>query len=582
MKFSPVMLCLLLFLSRAWAQETENYSNFPPPMDTLYQNRLQIESADYLSVHLFDITIDHAKIKDTSHFAIQSKNDARYEANAQIHPVNISSRSRAVRVPDRKSMLVKETVIFLQVPQPLQNGKSYSVTIANIASENVKYPALLPVTFDERRQTNDNIRVNQMGYLPGQQKYAYLGQYLGSSGGMKFNAQTFDLLSVSGQSAFQGNIKLRGVRDELVGQIVYELDFSPFKVPGTYRIFVPGVGLSYPFDIGAGALNPAFVNLMRGSYHQRCGDAIDEKISRHHRPACHLDDAYLDQSVEKLNFVKPKNQSPLYPVKYGGQQTAIHGHHDAGDYGKYTTNGAGFVFSILQAMELFPDKFQTDSLGFPYSGNGVPDFIDECKWELDWLENMQDPADGGVFGVIRPQNGGYENSMPPAEAHRLFFPKDTVFTGSYAAALARASRSPLMRKYFAQDCIRYQQKAQKAWEWLEKNKTFVQYFHYGAEFEDWDERNWAAIELYAASGDEKYHRYFLENFDPTKKRWGWWGLFEAAGYATNTYAFLSGRPRDETMLQKCRQAIRDTCEKHVQGSRRLSLSTFDADRNIEF
>lgn len=556
-------------------EDKSDYGLFPPPMDVLYQNRLQVQSSEFLSIHLFNIPINHEKAESASNFIITSSDDDRYKAAAKVHPTATSSRSRSVRVPDRKTMLVRETAVFLKVPQPLQNGKSYAVTIENIAEGDAKLPHLAPVAFNDRRQTNDNIRVNQLGYLPNHPKSAYLGEYMGSGGDMKFPAQQFELLDASGKSTFKGAIKPRGVRDELVGQTVYELDFTSFNTPGNYRIFVPGVGLSYRFDIGSKAITPAFVNLMRGSFHQRCGHGVDAEYSRHHRLACHLDDAYVNEKSTTLGFVKPKNKAPLYLTEFGDRhQQAIHGHHDAGDYGKYTTNGAGYVYSILQAMEMFPEKFRHDNLGFPFSGNGIPDFIDECKWELDWLENMQD-TDGGVFGVIRPNNGGYENSMPPAKAHRFFFPKDTVFAGSFAGALARAARSPLVKQYFPKDAERYQEKAIKAWQWLEKNHTYVQYFHYGQEFGDWDERNWAAIELYAATGDEKYHRYFLQNFDPNRRRWDWWGLFEASGYATNSYAFLKDRKRDDAMLKRTQQAIRDACDKHVRESKafpyRLSM-----------
>ena len=34
---------------------------FPPPMETLYANRLQAESAKYLSINLFNVPIDHAQ-----------------------------------------------------------------------------------------------------------------------------------------------------------------------------------------------------------------------------------------------------------------------------------------------------------------------------------------------------------------------------------------------------------------------------------------------------------------------------------------------------------------------------------------
>src|SRR6185369_10869099 len=148
----------------------------------------------------------------------------------------------------------------------------------------------------------------------------------------------------------------------------------------------------------------------------RCGMPIDAAYSPHHRPACHQDDAFLDASAAKTSFVQPKNP-PLYPATANGhRQPAIHGHHDAGDYGKYTITGAAYVFCILNVLEALPDRLRNDDLGLPYSGNGVPDLVEECRWELDWLEQMQDEADGGVFGVILPKNGGYEQFFPPEKS----------------------------------------------------------------------------------------------------------------------------------------------------------------------
>ena len=532
---------------------------FPPPMDALYQNRLQAECAEYLSINLFDVPIDHSRAAEPGRFIIVSPDNEAYAAQQKVAALVSSSRTRAIRVALRKDLLVKATCIFLKLPKPMLNGKTYQVQVGDIGPQ---IPALPPLVFDDRRQTNDNIRVNQLGYLPGYAKYAYLGQYVGKPGGMAFAAKQFELLDADGKSVFTGQVKRRGVGDELVGQTVYELDFTAFDKGGTYRVHVPGVGLSYPFDIGPAAWTPAYVNLMRGNYHQRCGMDIDNEYTRHARPACHLDDAWLEQAVEKLKFVNPKN--PLYPTKYDEKKhPAVRGHHDAGDYGKYTTSGCGYVLSILAAYDAFGDKFQEDNLRLPYSGNGIPDLLEECKWELDWLQNMQD-EDGGVFGVIKPNTGGYEHYMPPAEAHRLFYPKDTVFTAAYAAALAHAARSPMMRKYYAQDCDRYLAKAKKAWEWLEKNKTYVHYFHYGSTFEDWDELCWAAVELYATTGQDKYHQYFLKNFDPGRKHWGWWPLLEGVGYATECYLFLKDLAKDAAMEAKCKTALREACDKYMK------------------
>lgn len=560
--------CLLLLLSLTGTPaaiagpatgSSFEQSLFAPPMDRLYDNRIVAESAGYLSVNLFDVSIDPAKATDASLFTITSTDDPDYAASKNVHAAKSGSRTRTIRVAIRKPMLVKGTAIFLQAPTPLKNGKTYSVVVGDIGAA---VPKLEPVTFDDRRQVNDNLRVNQLGYLPDYEKYAYLGQYMGDLGPMPFGVQQFELLDANGKSVFTGPLTRRSANEELVGQQLFQADFTAFKTPGMYRVFIPGVGVSYAFQIGDGALNPAYTNLMRGHYHQRCGSAVDAEYSRHAREACHLDDAFLEQRAEKTNFVAPKNP-PLYPTNYDDQRhPAIHGHHDAGDYGKYTITGGAYVFASLNAMTAFPDKFRDDNTGLPYSGNGIPDLLEEVKWELDWLENMQD-TDGGVFGVIKPNNGGYEHSMPMKESHRLFYPKDTVFTASYAAALALASRSPDMRKHYPEQCDAYLAKAKKSWEWLEKNERYTQYFHYGAEFGDWDERCWAAAELYAATGEAKYHDYFLKNFEPERKRWGWWGLFDSVGHAVTTYIFVKDQPTDAAMLARCKAALREACQMHV-------------------
>jgi len=527
-------------------------------MDVLYENRVQAECDRWLSVNLFNVPVDPKRIS-VLRFTVVSSNDPRYSPARRVRPRRVSIRTRAIRVAVRKQLLVKGTGIFLELPAPMARGKSYGVEMRD---PEARVPTLEPIVFDDRRTINDNLRVSQLGYVPGYAKRAFLGQYLGDAGGLPFKVEQFHLLDERGQIAFTGRIVRRAVNERLVGQEVYELDFTAFEREGTYRLFVPSVGLSYVFDISPRALNPAHVNLMRGNYHQRCGMAVDAAFSRHHRPACHLDDAWLEKSAEKLSFVKAKN--PLYPTRYDGRcHRAVGGHHDAGDYGKYTTSGTAYVFSILLAHELFPDRLGSDNLSLPYSGNGIPDLIEECHWELTWLERMQDERDGAVFGVIKPRAGGYEGELPAKEAKRLFYPKDTVFTGAYAAALARAARSPAMQKHYPQDALRYLRRAKKAWGWLERNTTPVLYFHYGITFGDWDERCWAAVELYATTGERKYHDYFLKHFDPSKRRWGWLWLLEGVGSSVHTYVSMTGRRTDESMLRRCREALVAACEMHV-------------------
>jgi len=526
-----------------------------PVMDRLYRNRVEVESARWLSVRLYDAQVDLATLRPEM-FLIESSDDAEL---ASVAPLRVSSRRRAVRVAVRTELLVKETAIFLELPAPMNNGKTYRVRAEGINA----IKSLQPTEFDDHSHVSDLIRVNQLGYLPDLPKHAYVGQYLGTAGAMPLEPGPYELLASDGTVAFHATLTRRAVNEQLVGQQVLEADFTTFNTPGVYSIRVPGVGVSPPFVIGPNATTRAFANLMRGNWHQRCGDSVPHSVSRFSRPACHLDDAVIDPAAEKVKFVEPKNP-PLYPVINQGAQKAVRGHHDAGDYGKYTTTGASYVHAILTAYTAFPGRFDQDNLNFPTSGNGIPDLLEEAKWELDWLERMQD-SDGGVFGVIRPQHGGYENMMPPANNKRFFFPKDTPHTAAYAAALALASRHESIRKHYPEDAKRYLVRAEKAWDWLEKNTRFVQTFHYGAIYEDRDERAWAAMELWAATGKQAYHDKFLQ-FDITEKRWGWMPLVEGLGSAVLSYVLLPPEMTDAVMRQRCLDELTKACDTFVTDS----------------
>lgn len=60
-------------------------------------------------------------------------------------------------------------------------------------------------------------------------------------------------------------------------------------------------------------------------------------------------------------------------------------------------------------------RLARDDGQIPEAHNGIPDILDEVHWELDWLEGMQDPSDGGVYCVVKPNgtiDGWYQKGMP--------------------------------------------------------------------------------------------------------------------------------------------------------------------------
>jgi len=63
------------------------------------------------------------------------------------------------------------------------------------------------------------------------------------------------------------------------------------------------------------------------------------------------------------------------------------GWFDAGDYNKYITFANRPIHDMLWAYQENPDVFG-DNWNIPESANGIPDVLDEIKWELDWMFKM--------------------------------------------------------------------------------------------------------------------------------------------------------------------------------------------------
>ena len=118
------------------------------------------------------------------------------------------------------------------------------------------------------------------------------------------------------------------------------------------------------------------------------------------------------------------------------------GHHDAGDYGKYTINCAALVHTLVSAVDALPGVGQLDNLGIPESGDGISDVLQEAKWEADGLAKMQD-ADGGFYYMIYPLDREYEGDVLPENGDpQVVWPKNTASTAAAVAALAQCASSP--------------------------------------------------------------------------------------------------------------------------------------------
>jgi endoglucanase len=335
------------------------------------------------------------------------------------------------------------------------------------------------------------VMVNQAGYITKAQKIFFATT----------PADTFYVVDQSsGLRVFSRSMSISKTNDPASGQTIYIGDFSSFTQQGQFRIVTTAPDTSVVFAISDTVFRDVYRKSLKGFYFQRCGLTLTPQFAGvYAHQACHLADGVFHSSTDT-----------------SGTHKAIGGWHDAGDYGKYVVNAGVTVGTLLMAYELFPEKFSCDNIGISESGNGVPDILDEVRYELRWLLTMQ-RWDGGVYNKLTREH--FEGFiMPEADttAPRYLYQVTTPATGDFAAMCARAARTYRpFNSQFADSCLAA---ARLAWTYLQAHPTMVpaggtknpagtSTGEYG-DASDSDERLWAAAELYSTTGEEQYHFYY--------------------------------------------------------------------------
>ena len=354
-----------------------------------------------------------------------------------------------------------------------------------------------------------SINLNQIGFLPDAEKVAVLN-------GDAITSKATVVDAASGSVVYEGDVEPASFNDA-TGRDEARFDFSSFTTPGTYKI-VSGEFESFEFKIAEDVYDEAFDATLRMFYLQRCGVELTTDLAGDYaHPECHTGVATI----------------------YGTDETidVSGGWHDAGDYGRYVVSGAKAAADLMLAYSLYPDAFD-DELGIPESGNGIPDVLDEVKFELNWLFKMQAP-DGGVYHKVTCANFPLF-VMPGKETEELIVtPVSTTATGDFAAVMAMASYIYAdIDPDFAAACY---DAAVKASEYLDAHPDFEGAVNPDGivtgeypDTNDKDERCWAYAELFKASGDSKYDDAFCALVDggvPCAADFGWQGVGAYAGYA---------------------------------------------------
>jgi endoglucanase len=268
-----------------------------------------------------------------------------------------------------------------------------------------------------------NIKMDYFGYRPGDVKVAI---FVADPGG------TVQIRNTSDQIVFTvptngGSIVSMGADGQPTGHTVWQVDFTPFSTPGTYRLYVPSWNAqSYDLLLATNVYDAVGRAALKTFYYQRCGVA-------HSQPYAQA--PWSDPRVchRYLTSVTAATGEPDHgPLDLSG------GWHDAGDYNKYVWGDLFLAMSTLMtAYESNPGVWGDGQLLIPSGGNAVPDILDEIKVEIDWLLKMQLP-NGDVLSRVWDEAAGAPDLSPPSNAvhdHHYYGPTleaTSVFTGSVA------------------------------------------------------------------------------------------------------------------------------------------------------
>ena len=356
-----------------------------------------------------------------------------------------------------------------------------------------------------------NPRVNQLGYVPNGIKTA---TYKTTS----TSAQTWQLkqngvVVASGQTTPLGT-------DASSGDNLQQIDLSSVTSTGTGFSLTVGSDTSYNFSISTNAFNPALYDSLKYFYHNRSGIAIQTQYTGGGNGSYSSNSKWSRQAGH-LN-VSPNKGDVNVPCWTGTCNYSLNvskGWYDAGDHGKYVVNGGISVWTLLNLYErsLYlgtnSPSIADGKLNIPESANGIPDILDEARWELEFMLGMQVPSGQTKAGMVHHKMHDVGWTGFPLAPHedpqeRALVPPSTAATLNLAATAAQAAR--IWRDLdsgFSSACLTA---AERAWEAAQANPNDLYSGNYdngGGGYGDKivaDEFYWAAAELYITTGDSKY------------------------------------------------------------------------------
>lgn len=389
---------------------------------------------------------------------------------------------------------------------------------------------------------SENIRINQVGFYPSQEKTITLEQ--------DNPCETVSIYR-AGRKIWEGEA-VRTAVSPWSGKVRRVFDFSEITKPGRYTIKAGKERMK--FTVSENAFDALAEAGLKGFYHQRSGMDLDPAIAgKWARKGGHPD---------TVVYIHPSAVSEGRPE--GTVISSPKGWYDAGDYNKYVVN-SGYSMGLMAEAALM--------LSTPENADRRKAIHDELEYNAEWLYTMQDPSDGGVYHKLT--NPEFEGFISPLECSkpRYVVQKSVTAALDYAGALCtfvELGDSPDPETIA---------KAEAAYAWAvsnpsafyfqeRMNRTYDPDVSTGAygDGSASDEFFWAASCLYRATGKTGYledvKKYMPESFSVMS-----WGNVSALGVFEWLRNGRDGVSADEQEIyERCLQMLLEYCDRSMESA----------------
>ena len=402
---------------------------------------LYVQCASANSLTTYGSALNTANAATAGNWKISSNDDQNFGSQG-ISPSSVYRKSKLCCMAqmawstannDYNYDWAYEHTLFLKLPQSLEQGKSYTIHIPSDINSDLTTKTL---TFDIFNSRSEAVKVNIVGYSTANSiKSADVYEWMGdgnsrdysSFAGKKiyiYNTATQESQEVNTLSLWKAAAGETSNNHQMLQANVWKADFTGFKKQGTYRLAVEDIGCSDDFTISDNIYCEPFKVSTRGYYYMRVGEGNTDVVPIPRHPLfipekdpvnCKVYITTItpydadwskisangdpwDNTSTWANYLKPGN--PTNPNAWGG-------HADAFDWDRHLGHVSN-IYDMLLPYFITNGALSDDNLGIAESGNGIPDIIDEARYEVDFWLRLRDGM-GYSHGLNNPVN---QNTNP--------------------------------------------------------------------------------------------------------------------------------------------------------------------------